>query len=113
MADQRNNTHGDFAEIWKDIPVVLVASIGGMVTNVYPYPDRNVSDADLSSRVTHEGQLSGALFDMYLDGYCYILRLSHKEVDKIRRDQITSNQLSYISRETNPFTDIMADHIRE
>ncbi len=104
MTDQRNKLHKDYEEIWKDIPIVLVASINGTVTNVYPFEDRDTSSMDLAIRVAHEGQVNGALFDMYQDGYCYAIGFEQSDVNKIRRAQQFHNQ--------DVFTDVMADRIQ-
>ena len=105
MTDQRNKEHKDYEAMWRHIPIVLVASINGRVTNVYPFEERDVSSMDLAIRVAHEGQVNGALFDMYLDGWCYVIAFKQKHVDAINRARTQQNQ--------DVFTDVMAGLIHE
>ncbi len=105
MADQRNKEYKDYEEMWKDIPVVLVASISGTVTNIYPFEsEEHDSDEQIALRIAHEGQVNGALFDMYLSGYCYAIGFNGRDIKRIRDAQKHGH---------NIFAEVMQDRIKE
>ena len=105
MQDKRNKEYGDFEEMWANIPIVLVASINGSVTNIFPYEEvEHDIDENIALRVAHEGQVNGALFDMYLNGYFYPIAFNQRELNRIMQARRTGKDI---------FTEVMQGRIKE
>jgi hypothetical protein len=84
--DKRNKEHGDDEPKWRDIPVVLVGSIGGNVSEIIPYYDGDTTNADIAQTMADTYFRNGTKFDMYLNGYFYSLELDAKQVRLIMFD---------------------------
>ena len=84
--DKRNKEHGDDEPKWRDIPVVLVGSIGGNVSEIIPYYDGDTTNDDIAQTMAATFFRNGTRYDLYLNGYFYSLELDAKEVRLITFD---------------------------
>ena len=79
--DKRNKEHGDEEPKWRDIPMVLVGSIGdGMVTEILPYYEDDATNEEIAQVLTEKWDRHRSRYDLYLNGYFYSLELDAKQV---------------------------------
>ena len=101
MADhEHNREYGDYVEIWKDLPIVVVSFVkGGSVANIIPC-EPDVDDMELARIVEDEGIKSGSLCDLYQHGWHYNIAFDQTDLDRLAT-------LS-IQNAVNPFRRVMA-----
>ena len=102
---KRNKEHPDDDPQWRDIPVVLVGSHNGSVTDIIPYYDAFTNE-DLVKVMTETFALRGTVFDLYLNGYFYSLELDQKGHDRVRQAAVVDGN----TVETT-FHEVMAERI--
>ncbi len=85
--EKRNKEHGDDESRWRDIPMVLVGTIGGgTVSEILPYYEDDATNDEIARMMAEKYFRNQTRYDLYLNGYFYSLELDAKQVRLIQFD---------------------------